>query len=431
MRGTGPDMKDERLKAVFARSLEGVALVVLVLLFFSAFLGIMNVLFPTGTGLKDIVGRERSRGAAADLRSAAGAAPGKAAAMLTQVHNTVKSKREDAIAWSAAQTGTPLYDQDAVQTLQRSSAMLTFDENSTLELGANTLMIIKSIERDVQARKKRSLLLMVDGDLRGKIGGAGQEALQLEIATPNATARIDTSRLPAQKGDFKVSINPDKSSTITVFQGAAQVLVGGKEVLVESNKSLTVDADNTMDGPKTLPQTVELIAPDPSGRFLYRDLSPRIKFRWKPAPQATKYHFVIARDPQFQDILLDERLAQPEFMHGKLPHSVYYWRVSALNHWQEGLFSDAWQFTTVQKRSAPDLVVNFPPKRVNEKRCMITGSVEPGARVFIMGRRVTIDGEGNFKHTIELARRINLLVVEAIDAAGNVSYRSRLVHGAF
>jgi len=197
------------------------------------------------------------------------------------------------------------------------------------------------------------------------------------------------------------------------------------------NGRLTVDADNTMDGPKALPQTVELIAPDHSGRFLYRDLSPRIKFRWKPAPHATKYHFVIARDPQFQDILLDERLAQPEFMHGKLPHSVYYWRVSALNHWQEGLFSDAWQFTTVQKRSAPDLVVNFPPKRVNEKRCMITGSVEPGARVFIMGRRVTIDGEGNFKHTIELARRINLLVVEAIDAAGNVSYRSRLVHGAF
>ena len=424
-------MTFDRLKALLARSLEGAALVLLVLLFFSVFLSIMNILFPTGTGLKEIMGRERDRGAAGELGGAAGAAPGKVTAMLTQVHNTVKSKREDAIAWSAAQSGMPLYDQDAVQTLQRSSAMLTFDENSSLELGANTLMIIKSLERDVQARTKRSLLLMVDGDLRGKIAGTGKEALQLEIATPNATARIDTDQLPANKSDFKISINPDKSSTITVFQGAAQVTVGGKEVLVESNRSLTVDPDSTMDGPKALPKTVELIAPVPSGRFLYRDLSPKIKFRWKASPDATKYHFVMARDPQFQDILIDERLTQTEFTHGKLPHSAYYWRVSALDHWQEGLFSETWQFKTFQKRSPPELVVNFPPKRAKEKRCMITGSVEPGARVFIMGRRVAIDEEGNFNHPIELARRINVLVVEAIDAAGNVSYQSRLVHGAF
>jgi hypothetical protein len=139
----------------------------------------------------------------------------------------------------------------------------------------------------------------------------------------------------------------------------------------------------------------------------------------------------MARDPQFQDILIDERLTQTEFTHGKLPHSAYYWRVSALDHWQEGLFSDTWQFKTFQKRSPHELVVNFPPKRAKEKRCMITGSVEPGARVFIMGRRVAIDEEGNFNHPIELARRINVLVVEAIDAAGNVSYQSRLVHGAF
>jgi len=424
-------MTADRMKALLGRSLEGAAFVLLVLIFFSVFLSIMNLLFPTGTGLKEIMSRDQDRVAANGPGGAAGAAPGKATALLTNLQNTVKSKRENAIAWSAAHKGMPLYDQDAVQTLERSSAMLTFDENSSLELGANTLMIIKSIERNEQARTKRSLLLMVDGDLHGRIAGTGQEALQLEIATPNATARIDTGRLPSNKGDFKVSINPDKSSTITVFQGAAQVTVGGKEVLVGSNKSLTVDADNTLVGPKDLPKTVELVAPDPSRRFLYRDLSPRIKFRWKAAPDATKYHFVIARDPQFQDILIDERLTHTEFTHGKLPHSIYYWRVSALDHWQEGLFSDTWQFNTVQKRSAPELVVNFPPKRVKEKRCSITGSVEPGARVFIMGRRVAIDEEGNFKHPIELARRINVLVVEAIDAAGNVSYRSQLVHGAF
>lgn len=424
-------MTFDRQKGLFARILEGVAPVLLVLLFFSVFLSIMNVLFPTGTGLRDIMGREQDRNTVGEFNSLAGATVGKFTALLSQAHNLVKFKREDAIAWSAAKSGLPLYDRDAVQTLQKSSALLTFDEKSSLEMGANTLMIIKSLERDFQARQKRSVLLMVDGDLHGKIAGSGQESLHLEVSTPNAAARFETGLTRENKTEFKVSINPDKSSTITVYQGAAQITAAGKEVLVESNKSLTINPDNGLDGPKPLPKTVELISPAPSETFLYHDLSPEVKFRWKAAPDATKYHFVLARDPLFKDILIDERLAQTEFVHGKLPHSAYYWRVSALNRWQEGLFSDAWQFNMVQKRKAPELVVNFPPERVKEKRCMITGHVESGTRVFIMGRRAVVDEAGNFKHDVELSQSINILIVEAVDAVGNVSYQSRLVHGEF
>jgi hypothetical protein len=298
-------------------------------------------------------------------------------------------------------------------------------------MGANTLLIVRSIEEDVQARQKRSIMLMSDGDLRGRLAGTGQESLHLEIATPNARARFDTDRLPANKTDFKVSINPDKSSTFTVFDGAAHITAGGKVVLVQPNKSLSVSADGRMDGPKARPGSVELISPVRSDTFPYRDLSPRITFKWKASPVATHYHFVLARDPRFKDILIDERVAQTQFTHGKLSQNAYYWRVSAMDNWQEGPFSDTGQFSLVQKRTPPKLVVNFPPKSVQEKNCVITGSVEPGTRVFIMGSRVTTDEAGNFEHTVELARTTNVLVVEAIDAAGNVSYRSQMVRGAF
>lgn len=424
-------MRFERLKTWLARILEAAGLIFLVIFFFTVFLSVMNVLFPTGSSLTEMLQRQGGSVTPATFDGSTGVPAGKAAAMLSEARNTVKSKREDAIAWSAARTGMLLYDQDAVQTLERSAAMLIFDTNNALEMGANTLMIIKSLDRDDQTRTKRSFLLMVEGDLHGKIAGTEQEALHLEIATQNATARFDTGRIPGQKTDFAVSINPDRSSTFTVLQGAAQVLVGGKEVRVDANTSLTVNTDYTTDGPTRLPRPVELVSPAQEDRYLYRDLSPRITFRWKAVPEANRYHFVLARDPLFKDRLLDERLTQTSFTHGKLPHSDYYWRVSALNNWQEGPFSDARQFNMVQKLKPPSLVVQFPSKRVTHKRCTLTGVTDPGARVFIKGKRVATDEQGRFSHTIELVRRVNIIIVEAVDGAGNVAYRSQVVNGIF
>jgi hypothetical protein len=416
--------KPGRLKALLAHGLEGAAILLLVLVFFSVFLVIMNFLFPTGSSIKDIVGHE-------EKKTAPVPASEKIAALLTDVHNTVKSKGANSIAWSNAREGMPLYDRYAVQTLQQSSASLVFDKQSSLEIGANTLLIVRSLERNVQNQEKRSLLLMVDGGVHGQIVGSGRDSLHLEITTPNATVRFETGRFNANKTDFNVTINPDKSSTVTVFGGEAHISAGEKEVLVESNKSITIGPGSDMDGPKDLPGTVALIAPVPSGKFLYRDLSPRINFRWKAVPEATSYHFVLARDSLFRDIVMDERITQTEFTYGKLPHSTYYWRVSALEQWREGLFSDTGQFDVVQKLDPPKLFVNFPPENVKEKRCTISGNVEPGVRVFIMGKRVETDQAGNFEYTVELAKSINVLVVEAVDAAGNVSYQSRLVQGAY
>jgi hypothetical protein len=97
----------------------------------------------------------------------------------------------------------------------------------------------------------------------------------------------------------------------------------------------------------------------------------------------------------------------------------------------EGPFAVPLQFYLEQKRTPPLLVVNGSPKRVSRKSCEFSGHTEPGARVFINGKEVPTTPQGEFRHAVALERGINIIVVEAVDAVGNVSYRSARVHGKF
>jgi Glucodextranase, domain B len=428
-------IKTQHLKTLAVRGLEVVFTIVLVLVFFVMFLLLLNGLFPSGAGISEIMNRERSvlpadRTDTMITEFQRGQGRGQPAAVLTTAHNTVKQKRGNEIAWSDAQGGTQLYDRDAVQTLQRSSAYLDFGDQSYLSMGADSLVVIKSRTPDAEAPERKHLILMVEGDLRGRISGYGGEPGLMEITTPRAVAVVHAQQNGGD-AEFKVTVNPDKSSTIAVYQGVADVTAGDKTVRVEENSAVTVKLDQSLSITKPLPSRPELIAPAASGRFLYRTLSPRIVFTWKEIPGATRYHFVLARDQAFRDVVLDEQISGTEFKHGSLKQGTYYWRASTLVGTIEGPFAVPLQFSLEQKRTPPILVVNGSPETVSQESCEFSGHAEPGARVFIDGKEVPTTPEGEFRHAVAIERGINIIVVEAVDAAGNVSYRSSRVHGKF
>jgi hypothetical protein len=61
----------------------------------------------------------------------------------------------------------------------------------------------------------------------------------------------------------------------------------------------------------------------------------------------------------------------------------------------------------------------------------VQGKTEPGANVFVDGNPVKTSGDGEFRHKLKLQRGINVIVIEAVDLADNVEYRSQLIHGKF
>ncbi|UCD80502.1 MAG: YbaY family lipoprotein [Desulfobacterales bacterium] len=423
------------------RIIEGIVAILLVLLFFSVILSLLNALFPSGTSLREIIVRQKSAGSVDAFKqnsrefelsySSEGSDSGSSedsAAVLSWTRNTVKSKRAAEIAWEAAKVGNLLYDRDAVQTFSRSAAEIQFDENNTLSMGPNSLMIIKRLTHDPSLREKRSFMVLVDGELRGMLAQSGQESVYLEIDTPGAKLRTQSGPGDSAPVDFKLSVNPDKSSTIAVYQGSAKITAQGQTVTVNANQSTVVALNQAPLDPRDLPDTVQLKSPLSTSRFYYRDLPPKIQFAWQTQPNATGYHFVLARDSFFHDIITDDHFSESQFSHGNLKEGIYFWKVSAMQETIEGLFSENRRFRVEQDQTAPELSVHFPPRTIYNELYTLRGKTEPGARVFVGGKRIKTSQTGKFEYQLKLSLGINVIVVEAYDAVNNVAYRSQRVN---
>lgn len=427
----------KRLKKILKRCFEGIFAVLLVLIFFSILLHVLNTLFPTGTSLKSLITRQdniassrlsengvvqNSEELVSDQSSA-----NTRAAMLSWTRNKVKSKSSQAIAWKNAKEGKLLYDRDAVQTLARSAAEIKFEENATLAMGANSLVIIKRMDHDPVYREKRSFMVLVDGDLRGQVAESAQDSIYLEVGTPGGTVRTRGGPQAEGSVDFKISVNPDQSSTITVYEGSAEVTAQGETVLVGTNQATVVALNQAPQQPGILPEQVNLKSPSGNNVYYYRDLPPKIRFAWQGQPDATGYHFVLARSPSFQDIVTDEQFSGAIFTHGNLKKGTYYWKVSALEDSVEGYFSEIRQFKVIKDQAPPKLLVRFPPETIYSGRFTLRGKTEPGARVFVGGKRVKTTRQGKFEYRMKLQPGMNVIVVEAVDGVDNVAYRSQKV----
>jgi len=157
-------------------------------------------------------------------------------------------------------------------------------------------------------------------------------------------------------------------------------------------------------------------------------LPTKIRFAWQAQPNASGYHFILARDPYFRDIVTDDQFSKPGFSHGNLKQGTYYWKVSAKQKTIEGLFSENRSFRVVQDQVPPKLSVQFPPATIYQENFTLHGKTEPGARVYIGGKWVKISKTGKFQYPLKLNLGINIIVVESFDAVNNAAYRSHRVN---
>ena len=426
----------KRLKSLVTLLVESVLTILLVLSFFSIFLYLLNALFPTGVSLKSLMDQRNAQGYSTRTTPGSQAIEHgevvtsswqELAAIVTRTRNSVKSKRAEAIVWMSADVGKHLFDRDAVQTLDRSAADITFDEHSILNMGENSLLIIKKQIQDPLFREKRSFMVLVDGDLRGRINGSNPNSVHLEIGTPAATINTKGGAATKKELDFKISVNPDKSSTIAVYSGSAEVAANGKKVIVKENQATVVAMGQVPLKPRTIPTVVTLRVPSKGRTYPYRDLPPHIRFHWKDQAAATGYHFLLARDPEFREIVTEDTFEGNKFKHGNLVEGTYYWKVSARNDSIEGFFSEVRQFRVLRDNTPPSLDVRFPPNTVYGGEFLMEGKTEPNATVYIGGRRVDISSTGTFTHPLDLLPGMNVIVVEAFDTVNNVAYCSKRV----
>jgi len=434
----------ERVRAIWkesrGRRTKPAAEAALVALFFLAFLLLLKLFFPAGTGLRSLIrggdtaypgaeGTEGESGPQARWDSAPATVPIVGYVAMTQ--NDVQSRRAASIAWERAATGMPLHSRDAVQTARNSSASIRVGGRGTIDLGEKSLVIIQRMEKDVVLREKRSFLLMVDGELRGRIEGTKQEPVAVDVASAGGVGRVVSRGGEDGAADFRVTVNPDRTTNYSVFEGTAEVEGMGRTVRVGANQYTTVSPSAPPTPPEALPAAPEIAGPDDGAEYLYRSLPPRVRFSWAAGGPAEAFRFVLARDPGFRNPVVDEWVGEPSFTHGNLPEGTYHWRVTAKRGGVESGYPKARAVRLVKRVDPPALRAEAGPDPERGDRCVVRGVAAPGASLLVAGVPVVPGEKGDFECSVPLGRGINRIVVEASDAAGNTAYRSLQVTGKY
>jgi hypothetical protein len=401
-----------RLVKWAALAAEAGGALLLVLAAFWLFIVFLYAIFPSGTPLRELVESRRDP------------APGRfqlkatAEATLSSLQRDVRFRRGNSIAWGGASEGMPLYSQDAVQTFDRSGARISFGGNDQLDLGSNSLVVVTRLEAKDEAGPK-SYRVQVDGEVRGSLA-AGRK-LRMEFAAAGHLARMAQGA-----ARFRFTRNGENGASLAVYSGEANVEGFGRSVRVPANFGVTLKNGVAVGAVLPLPAP-PLLGESDRALYRYRLLPPRVRFTWSGA--AESYHLQLSKDAAFKSRLIDERLAAPEFVTGKLSKGSYFWRVSRVVEGREGTFSRVGRCELAQVLKSPELQVGFPPERQPAGPFTLNGRAEPGSRVFVDGVEVASRENGSFEHSLQLNPGVNLIRVEALDAAGNASYASRVVYG--
>ncbi len=423
-----------RLSSLMAMLAEWFATIIMVVAFFLFLIWGATFVLPEGTSLLNLDGSDNAdkeaRNANSDIALSAeeDMSDEQLAAILSEVHKTVKHKSAKTISWAKALQGISLFDQDAVKTASASHAVIQFDESNTLQLGPDSLVIVRRLEEDPWLRERRSALVIMEGELRGSmVASLTKEATNVEVIIPGGVARISRIKGSDEKTDYQIKVNPDESTSIVVYRGNAEVEAQNKKVELGANQLTIVVKGAAPSKPVILPDNAKINSPADGALAYYRDFPQEITFDWEKTKEG-RYRLEIARDVLFEEVVLDEIVTKDEFIHGDLHDGSYFWRVASVTaDGTEGQFSKSHRIEVIQDMEPPRLSVNYPDNAVKGDRYLLNGSVESGATLIVNGMQVNPDALGRFEVEVKLKKGMNVVVAQAVDAAGNATFVSKRV----
>lgn len=193
-----------------------------------------------------------------------------------------------------------------VNTRERSSAEITFADQSRLALGEETLVVVLGgTTRRVRKGEAEDTTLM-SGTLHAHLDALAGD---LPVRTPAAELRLGA-------GQAQVAVDQKKATRLSVYRGRSRLRSQGKEVTVDEGFGSRAEPGQPPSAPRRLPPApvwqalagdrVEVVAPAEGGRPVYNY---SVSFAAVGEPAPTGFHLQLARDERFNDLVLDARVA--------------------------------------------------------------------------------------------------------------------------
>jgi hypothetical protein len=208
---------------------------------------------------------------------------------------------------------------------------------------------------------KRTFVLLVEGALRTQLSSSEINGAYMNLETPQATLRMH-----GMDGmtEARIVAGPDNTSTLSVYQGAVEVATQLERRMVRANQAVRIPFGKPLEAFIDLPRKVEQLSPKDMFQHFTKERAGSIRFSWRQRHEATGYHFMLARDSNFKDLVVDKTIQKNHLDRQYFSPGTYYWRVSMLADDIEGHYSKTHRLHVYRKTPPPGLLTNYPPEKV-------------------------------------------------------------------
>ena len=342
-------------------------------------------------------------------------------AQFLAVQGGVEFRRSDRGAWEPARGRVMLKPGDYVKTGNNGSAEIMFADGTLYTVRPDTLFLVSARSR---------------GD-----DGAKSVELQygwINLNTAQSSSRVATPRAEAVVGQQSEAVVAyDEASgqgQFSAYRGEMRVAADGEERRVGPLQTLTQSAGRLAEV-QALPSAPARLAPADNADVDI-DRERRLRIAWAEVTSGERYALQISRNRLFVDNVIDvSNRRKTEATLGVQGEGTFLWRVAAINAQnQRGPWSEPGRFRVASFHTGDSGEDREPPElEIQDVQSygsifIVNGKTEPGAAVWINEESVTVEADGAFTKTIQLAQSgWAFLEIKAADAAGNEATRRNRV----
>ncbi len=340
-----------------------------------------------------------------------------AAALLSDRAGDVEGRRPQELVWSNRPLDSLLVEQENVRTLSRSTAQITFNDDSRLRLNANSEAVIERMRSDALSRREEAKVSLVQGDFYALLSGKSAQN-KFEVEVPEVKTDVESRDFWVRRDASGSKFTNFDDRSLSVNANGATVTLGRDEATMVRNGRPPTEKQAVL-------RQTKLEAPADNSDIFNADTP----LRWSALVDAVGYWLEIADDVDFQRMALTRwGIKDTSFPVSGLNVGTYYWRISALDKFGlPGARSDTWRFNVRVDHTPPFLIIKEPEEGMilRTSPAHLRGTAEKGVTLRRAGELVPVEADGSFDIPIALVDGDNEVTLVATDAAGNVTTRTR------
>ena len=233
---------------------------------------------------------------------------------VTQRLREVRRRAEGALVWNDARTQEPVYARDVIYVGPDSSAVVTLDDGSQIDIDQASLVVIGQGAAEAVESVGPVEVQVVHGAATGRAG-----ARHMALRSGEVSARLGAGTAVGMR------VREGTGTEVAVKRGKATLATAaGSVTLAEGEARGIADGRAAV----ALPEPeIRLLAPASDARFLSRGSDAALELMWESAPGRGSYAVDVAKDTEFKQVVERKRVERPGVSIKGLAEGVFYWRV--------------------------------------------------------------------------------------------------------